>query len=516
MNASMWKKSFPILLILVIAAFLRFFHLAQLPVILNRDEAALAYNALLVERSGYDEWHQHLPFIFRSFGDYKLPGYIYTLVLCFHFLPNTDFVTRLPSALAGCVLVYLAYLWSKNLGHLSQRWSYVFAFLIAVLPVFSFYSRIAFEANLALTFVVTALYLLLSQPKRWLWSSLCLLIAALTYNTPLLLMPFFVVLYLFLFWMKRDKNYVWAAVTTLIIFILVTWQLLPLTAQKSNITIFNDATVWTEYVQYRQELPHVLQPLIGSKYVYFAWRIIQNCAASFSPHFLVLKGGSHPWHNTPFWGHFFISSYVFALLAILWSVKQIFEYGKHRQWPIFSLTQLYLLLIGLAPSIVTVDSPHATRSLFFFFQFAFFSVLGMQQLYAFCQRRWQIKNIFWWGVIFIVIESCWYQYRYFQFYPHQQPTLLWPNYQILLAQAEAEHAKEKVAVVDPEGYQYIVTAWYLKLRPTLFFQSIEHQAPDLIQFSYGAEVSHYHFIRQAQDRSDETVIISQDRGLEIL
>ena len=61
---------------------------------------------------------------------------------------------------------------------------------------------------------------------------------------------------------------------------------------------------------------------------------------------------------------------------------------------------------------------------------------------------------------------------------------------------------------DPDGFQYILTAWYLKTPPEEFFSTIIKQLPDKIGFKYGQQLSNYHFIANSDDRDEsETVLV---------
>ncbi len=92
-------------LLLLVGLVLRFYKLGEIPSILNRDEAALAYNAYLLSEVGHDEWQRSWPYALESFGDYKLPGYVLAVVAVFRVLPLTDLAVRLPSAVAGVVMI---------------------------------------------------------------------------------------------------------------------------------------------------------------------------------------------------------------------------------------------------------------------------------------------------------------------------------------------------------------------------------------------------------------------------
>src|SRR3990167_7720331 len=102
-------------LILVIALFLRFYQISNLPPSLNWDEVSIGYNAYSILKTGKDEWGQFLPLSFRAFGDYKLPVYIYLDVPFVVILGLNEIAVRLPSVLAGIGIVILTFFILKEL-----------------------------------------------------------------------------------------------------------------------------------------------------------------------------------------------------------------------------------------------------------------------------------------------------------------------------------------------------------------------------------------------------------------
>jgi hypothetical protein len=66
-----------LIFIVILAAILRFAQITQVPPSLNWDEVSHGYNAYSLIKTGKDEWGVNLPLIFRAYGDYKLPVYIY-------------------------------------------------------------------------------------------------------------------------------------------------------------------------------------------------------------------------------------------------------------------------------------------------------------------------------------------------------------------------------------------------------------------------------------------------------
>lgn len=504
-------------LVFVLAVFLRFYRLATVPSILNRDEAALAYNAALLQESGKDEWGISWPLLFRSFGDYKLPGYIYTLFAVFQIFPKTDFFVRLPSALAGVFLVYLLVIFAKNILKWRQETIFFLAFLGAVLPVTTFFSRMAFEANLALTLLFFSFYLLWLPGKKAYFALPIFLLAALTYNTPLLLSPAFILLSLFLFWQKKEKKYFFLSLGFLGLAGLLFFLFSPLTAQKSAITLFQDPTVWTDYLNYRSGLDGFSLQFFGSKYVYYFLLMAQNFFKSLSWQFLVTQGGSHPWHSVPFWGHMYASSYFLALSGALLLLRKTFLAIRKKTVKTIlpEISLLFFSVASLAPAVITVDAPHATRSLLFFVCLTLLAAFAFQNITALFSRKVSrlLKIAFW---LVLISESISYQWRYFQEYPQMEPAVLWPEYRQEILELTALPSETKIAVLDGEGYQYILTAWYAGIPAEEFFSSIERSEPDSIHFSYGETLGRFHFIRQRSDRGTETILLSQEKGLETL
>src|SRR3989344_2586535 len=107
-----------ILLILIIslAAILRFISLGENPIGFNDDEAAFGYNAYSILKTGRDEWGRFLPFpAFESFGDWKLVFYLYLVAASQLIFGLSEFSTRFPSALFGVMSVIITYFLAKEL-----------------------------------------------------------------------------------------------------------------------------------------------------------------------------------------------------------------------------------------------------------------------------------------------------------------------------------------------------------------------------------------------------------------
>ena len=111
------KIKFWLILIILLAAVLRFYKLGQVPSGFVNDEAAFGYNAYSLLKTGKDEFGKAWPIIFRSFGEGKLPVYVYLTVPSVAIFGLNEFAVRLPSALFGVLTVFMLYLLGLEIGN---------------------------------------------------------------------------------------------------------------------------------------------------------------------------------------------------------------------------------------------------------------------------------------------------------------------------------------------------------------------------------------------------------------
>ena len=79
----MKKEIIALALIVLLAAFLRLYQLEKVPYGLYIDEAGISVNASSILKTGKDEYGTPYPLYFRSFDDYKTPGFVYLTAVTF-------------------------------------------------------------------------------------------------------------------------------------------------------------------------------------------------------------------------------------------------------------------------------------------------------------------------------------------------------------------------------------------------------------------------------------------------
>lgn len=413
--------------------------LSSLPPALNRDEAALGYNAYSILKTAKDEHNQFLPLSFKSIGDYKMPLYIYAAVLPVKLFGLNDFSIRFWSALAGVISVIMIYLITKKP---------LAALLMALNPWAVFYSRIAYEANLALALFLVGLWLVMNKK---IWGLIFWLLAGLTYSSALIFIPLF-----FIFFYYRYHPKIIPSILFIALFSLIFVSLWQVSSQKQNITVFSDPYLIDTYNKART-LQYQTNPLATklfyNKYVYFGKIVAVNYLKTFSPQFLIFKGDNHPWHQIPGVGNFYFIEIILALIGLL----------KLRQNKLLFIS--WLLLAPLA-SAITIDAPHSTRSIFLLPIILILASAGLQKIKKFLPAL----------ALIYFINVAYVGYQYLQVYPAKAAGSLPVGLKEQLI--GLRNSPEPIYLTGIHDSTYLYPLVYLKIDPQLFQQTAVWTLPD--------------------------------------
>lgn len=144
-----------VLIATLVAAILRLWQLGELPSTLHRDETAIGFNAYSLLLTGRDEHGEPWPLSFQSFGDFKLPGLIYTTAISIWLFELSPLSVRLPTALAAILTIPAAYWLSREIG-----WGKRVSLIAIMFLTFSFWhisqARGAYEPMVGLLLSVVA------------------------------------------------------------------------------------------------------------------------------------------------------------------------------------------------------------------------------------------------------------------------------------------------------------------------------------------------------------------------
>lgn len=465
------KLLYKIILIFIIAlaAFLRLYHLSSVPAGVNRDEASIGYTAYSLLKTGKDEYGRLFPLSFESFGDWKLPLYIYTTIPFVKALGLTELAVRLPSALAGILTVGALFMLVRMLFEHTPL-ALLSAFILSIMPWHIHISRVESESNIAILFctLATLLFLKALKYKRAMYLTLSGILFALTFYTYHGNHIFTTMYVLGLVFIYRNEVFrilrwfVSAGIATTLVVIILSFTLHSADKTKfSGIGIFGDPTI----VHTKIELPRLshdnpsslLSRLIHNKPAYALLTISQNYLKSYSPEFLFITGGDNHAHNIKGYGNMHLIESIFLLLGICIALTQI----KKKQ---YSIIIWWLLVSGIAPAI-TKDAPHSNRMFSVVPALSILVALGIQSLIQ-MKKKWLILIVI--GMLYAV-SLILYIDAYYIHFPKQESEYWGLGYkQISAIINKPENIDTSIIISNPQESPYIYMLFYGNYDPLLY------------------------------------------------
>jgi 4-amino-4-deoxy-L-arabinose transferase-like glycosyltransferase len=391
----MTRKQFIIssIIIILFASFLRLFKLGQIPAGLYWDEIAMLVDAKSISQSGKDmhgnSWAQ---FIFPSYGDYKLPVYIWLAAVSVKFFGVSDFALRLPSALAGIgTIVVGGYIARELTKHLTkdtiihQFTQLTTMMIISFSPWSLLFSRTGFEGHIAQFLVALSLLVVLKSKRRfWLFPAVFFgVLATYTYFSVRFVWPPAFIGISFLAYNK--KNILRGVISTIVGLVLYALLLLPMSQsnlyQASNQFRYSTSSVLNQFDY--PVMSNVYRELAGNsplERIFFHRHLLLlrefglNVGDHLSPEYLFVSGDANLRHGTGEHGLFLLSTLPFLLAGLLICLV--------RDKRVFAALLIWWF-VALVPASVPETTPHALRSLNALVPIAVFIGIGA----AFCFKK---------------------------------------------------------------------------------------------------------------------------------
>ena len=354
--------------ITVLAIFLRFYQLGKIPVSLYWDEVAMLVDAKVLSQTGYDmhgnHWFQAL---FPSYGDFKLPIYIWLATVSVKLLGVSGLAVRLPSALLGLGSMFLAGLISKELFFkLSADRKRILQLLtigvIAISPWSIMFSRTAFEGHLGqFILAISVLVILKARNKQWkvLFSPFLGALATYTYFSVRFVWP--IVFIVTSFFVLKNKAWKWLIPALLIFGLLLIPMVKSPLYEASNQFRYSTTSVLNSHdypVQSNQYREIAGMSLVDRALFHRHWlmtkELLKNYADNLSINYMFFNGDPNLRHGTGEHGLFLL---VFGPVLLI----GLFHLFKNQRLELIVLVVWWL--IALLPASVPETTPHSLRSL---------------------------------------------------------------------------------------------------------------------------------------------------------
>lgn len=435
------KNKTALLILVLLGLGLRLFHLDSRPLGFTWDEAALGYNAYSLLKTGRDEYGKILPVILKSFGDYKPGVYAYLAVPSIATLGLNEFSTRLPSAVFGTLLIVIVYLLTRNIFA---------ALLLAVNPWSLYFSRGAWEANIAVT--LTTLAALLFIRRRYLLSALFFSLTFFAYQGAKMFTPFLILSLLFIY----RPNIKLLIKPLIILIFLILPILLGLSTQSGRLKVFSVFS----YTRRPDTIREILRQDNGSSFLFSLFHlelidqgrgVLQRYLSHLSPYFLFFAGDWQNFrHSVPYYGYFHIPELLTILLGSIVLLRTNNQLTK--------LLGAWLILAPL-PSALSRDLVSGVRALPLLVPLVIISGLGLSKLAG----RRSLLLCYSATLIFFFI------YYLDLFYIHSPNftavDMVYPYKPVLAIVKQHLDEYQKVIFSDKLGQPYIFTLFYLQTDP---------------------------------------------------
>ena len=463
-------KKFAFFIILAISFVFRVWSLGSIPSGLTPDEAALGYNAYSILKSGKDEWGEVLPIIFRSFGDYKPGAYVYFDIPFVAVFGLNEFSTRLPSALAGVLIVYFLYLIAERLFK-NKNLSLFISFIASINPWLIYFSRGAWEANVSLALTLGGVYFFLKsleKSKHIITSALFFGLTLLTYQgaklSTLIILAILVLIYWKEFWNLNKKHLTLSLLFGVCLSIpIFTSFFLGKTNRLNIYSIFSYERPAVEIANIvnadNNNHKDLLFSVFHSENLNYLRAIAGRYFNNFSGEFLFFEGDwANPTHTAPYQGVMLLSDILTLPIGIYFLFKRKIEKGQ-------LLIFLWLILSPLS-SAFSRDQLNSVRDLNLAIPFVIISGVGAYNLLKFFMS---VKNGAF-GVLFysvlVLVSLVYFADAYFIHVPSHNSNLWRYGYKQAFEFVDKEKSNYESIIFEQSFNQpYIYYLFYFSRKP---------------------------------------------------
>lgn len=472
----MFKKHFLLLLILLLAIFLRFWQLGEIPSGAHSDEIDTGYSAYSILKTGLDPQGKFNLFTLSDTvgGGTHPPVYTYLLIPLINTFGLNIFVERLPSAILGSLTVLIVFFIVNKLFK-STALSNVATFLFAVNAWATHISRQGLLEAESLFFVLFGVVLFLYSDKHkysLIFSAIFFGVSLYAYDAPKIFLPPFLLI-LFYFY----RNVLFKTKKFFLIFVLIFGlfyvSVLYITFMRGDIADYNRSSVFksvgltVDSERFQTNAPLWLSSIFHNKLTVSLKNFETSYVNVFSLNWLFVNGSNNLQRAVGNHGQFYLFTLPFFFIGINLIFKKNVSLG---------LFLVGWMLLGALPGGLTTGN-YAYRSIHILPVPIMFSSLGIVWVWKSLNKKRSILNISvkLLIIVLMLIYTSSYFFTYFFDYPVYSSEY-WGKQQndaIKFASAR-RNTYEKIFIDGGESWA-IGYAFFNKIDPFIYQKAYRNQ-----------------------------------------
>ena len=462
---------FILILIVLLAGFLRFYKLDKMPASLNWDEVAAGYNAYTIANWGADEYGNKFPIVFKSFADDKHPVHIYLTAIVVKIFGLTDYYIRATSAGIGVLSVIAIFFLARELfkSDISALFSALF---LAVSPYSIHFSRGLWENNFALFFLtagVTIFYIGLRKYEYLIPIAFSFFgLSFFSYHSAKVVVPVVVFLICIANIKQLFKNKIGLTISVLVALlfgILIIKDTRILGFARMGQTKFSDEQIKTA----------------GSKFNLF----LNNYKKNFAYEYIFKSGDQGPRASVKVIGQFYKIDLVLLIIGL-------FALIYKRKWQALSAILTWLLISPIPSSISSIE-PSAIRGIFMIVPVLLLSAYGATSVVSLFKNKWLGVGI---GIIILGIvsrEVINYLNYYSNVYPVKEAIEWQYGMKEIVEYSEKNPAIYKMYVDNIRQQPYIYFLYYLRTPLPELLSTVKYDKSNAKSFNTILSFDKYQF-----------------------
>lgn len=500
----MKRRTILLILILLLATFLRLFKLDRFPPSLYSDEINQAYNAYSILKTGKDEHGVFLPVSFRSFGDWKPPLQTYLMVPTIAIFGLTELVVRLPNALLGIFSILLGYflileIFNNNLSR--KKIALLSSFFLAISPWHIHQSRSAMLVMVALFFFMLGIYFFIRslKNKNLLFLSLISFILAIySYYGMRLIVPLFLILIVFKYHRFLMNNYKTVVKSCLVGFVC----LLPLLfgflkepnvifGRAKSVSVLFDKGVKLRISELQAQdgvkgiIPQFSLFFHNKPYLYFL-DVLRRFFSHLDGQFLFIKGDLASPFRIPRMGVLYLIDAVFLPLGLFY----LFKNKEKANFLLFAW-----LIISILPASLTFLTPAHNRSFNLVLPMVVISSYGILNLVTKLKTKLNLLPIAF-SIVYIFSLN-FYLISFYKILPQSYSSDWLYGFKQLVEYINLENDRfDKFIFLPKTGTSYVYLLFYNQYPPDVFQkEAVRDYVADNLGFEHVKSFDKYIFFR---------------------